>query len=64
VASTERILADKSRYRFTKQEADDIEEALLQEVAETMDAFRTGSGSRKTFLFSDEKTSPPDQSTP
>jgi hypothetical protein len=29
----------------------DIEEALLEEVKDTMDAFRNGSGSRKTFLL-------------
>jgi hypothetical protein len=53
-----------TRYRYAKQEVDDIEEALLQEVKETIDAFRNGSGSRRTFLFGDEKpTSPPDQFT-
>lgn len=51
-----RTLADKSRFLYTDKQVEELETFLLDQLNETMSAFREGTGSRKLFRFSDYRT--------
>jgi hypothetical protein len=44
-------LSQRARYRYTDEEVNEVEAALMEKLSETMDAFRRGVGNRPGFKF-------------